>query len=119
MARPAAGNDEQRVDADVVAWAGEARRELLSGGRDPAQAVAVECEVGGFTAAALLDLDEGDDASAASDEIDLAAVDPRAAGEDPPAVEAKPPGGERFGAAAATLGECAVQAPPPSSRARA
>ena len=119
MARPAAWNDEQRVDADVVAGAGVALSELLGGGRDPTQAVTVEREVGGFAGGALLNLDEGDDPAAAGDEIDLAAVDPRAAGEDPPAVEAKPPGGERFGAAAATLGECAVQAPSPSSRARA
>ena len=119
MAGEAAGNDEDGVEADVVAGPGVARGELLGGGRDAAQAVAVEREAGRFAGRALLDLDEGDDASAAGDEIDLAAVDPRPTREDSPAVEAKPPGGERLGAAAAALGGGAAQAPSPSASARA
>ena len=119
VAREAAGDDEHRIDADVVAGSGVASRELLGRCGDPAQPVAVEREVGGFAGGALLDLDEGDDTTAAGDQIDLAAVHPHALPNDAPTAKAKPPCSQCFGAAAAALGERAVQLSAPSSSARA
>lgn len=119
MARQATGNDEQGVDADIVAGASIALGKLLGRRRDPAQPVPVEGEVGGRAGRALLDLDEGDDSPAPGNEVDFAAMHAHPLPKDPPAVEAKPPGGERLGAAAAALGSQAAQAPAPSSSARA
>ena len=119
MTRQAPRNEENRVDADRVAGPGKARREALGGGRHPAQAIFVErhrrCVLGG----ALLDLDEGERTPAPRDQINLAAGNPRAPGEDAPAVESEPPGGDGFGAAAARFGGRAFQSPPPSVSARA
>lgn len=119
VAGEAAGDEEDGVDTDVVAGTGEARGKLLGCCGDAAQAVAVEREVGGRCGGALLDLDKGDSATAAGDQIDLAAMDSHAPREDPPAVEPQPPGGERLGAPAAAFGEEAVQPLAPSSSARA
>ena len=115
----AAWDDEDGVDADVVAGAGEARRQPLGGDRDPPQPVMVEGEARAILSGARLDLDEGDDAAAAGDQVDLAAGDAGAAGEDPPALEPKPPGGEVLGAPAALLGDEAVAVQRLSSSARA
>jgi hypothetical protein len=119
VARKASGNDEQGIDADVVAVPGIARRQHLRRYCHAAKPIRVErpdCRLG---RAALLDLDEGQHPAAAGDEIDLAARDPRAAGKDAPSLQPKPPGGERFRFAAAFFGQLAVQLPPPSSSARA
>jgi hypothetical protein len=101
-------DEVERVDADEVAGAGEAHRELLGSYRDAAQAIMVERPRRGIRGGALLDLDKGKDVSAPRDEVDLAAVDPSASGEDRPTVEAKPPGGNGLGAAATLFGGFAL-----------
>ena len=87
MARKAAGDEEDRVDADRVAGPGETRREALGGGRHPAQAIFVERHRRGVFGGALLDLDKGERTAAPRDEVDLATGNPRAPGEDAPAME--------------------------------
>lgn len=118
VARQLAGQEEDGVDANVVAGAHEARGEPLGGGDDPAQAIVVEGHGGAFLGGARLDLDEGDDVPAAGDQVDFAAGDAGPLGEDPPAMEPQPPGSEALGAAAALLGQlAAVQRPSSSARA--
>jgi hypothetical protein len=119
MAGQAAGNEEQGIDADVVAIAGIARREPLGSDRDPAQAIFVERPRCRFLAAALLDLDEGQNAPAPGDQIDLATRDTGSDSKYPPPLQAQPPGRERFRPPTARLGHLPVQLPPPSSSARA
>ena len=118
MLRQAARDDEDRVDADVVAGAGIARLELARGNRDPAQAMFVERLGGGVSGGALFDLDESQHPAAPRDQIDLTAAHFDAGGEDPPAVEPEPPRRDRLGAAAALLGVVAVQSGDPSASAR-
>jgi hypothetical protein len=108
MAGEAARDDEHRVDPDVVAGPGVAVGERLGRGGDPAKAILVERELRVGRRRARLDLDEGDGAAAAGDEIDLADRSPDAAAEDGPALEAKPPGGIALGPAAAAFGPLAV-----------
>jgi len=118
MAWQLAGQEENGVDADVVSVAHEARRQPLGGDDDAAQAIVVERHGGAFLGGAGLDLDKGDDFAAAGDQVDFAAGDAGAAGEDPPAMQPQPPGGEAFGAATALLGQLAtVQRPSSSARA--
>ena len=119
VTRKPARDDQQRVDADVIAVAGVAWREALCGDGDPAQAVLIEGPGGGLVSVALLDLDECQCPAAPGDQVDFASRDPRPPGEDVPPVQPQPPGRDRLGLAAARLGELAVQAPPPSSSARA
>jgi hypothetical protein len=107
MARQFAGQEEDGVDADIVAGAHESRRQPLGGDGDTAQPVLVERYCGAFLAAARLDLDEGEDPPAAGDEVDFAAGHPRPSGENPPAVQPQPPGGQALGLAAALLGQLA------------
>jgi len=80
VAGQAAGNQEQRVNPDVVPIPGIARCKPLGGDSDAAQAVLVERHCRRLDATALLDLDEGDDLSAPDDQVDLAAGNARAAG---------------------------------------
>ena len=101
MARKAARNDEDGVDPKLVALAHVARREPLSGDDYSAQAVGVERESGGVLGRPRLDLDERQSPAATSDDVDLAAGNPGAAGDDPPAVQPEPKSGEGLGAAAA------------------
>jgi hypothetical protein len=115
--RQPARDDEDGVDLDVVAGAGVARRKLLGGGRDPAQPIPVEREADRVEGRAVLDLDERQAFAAPSDEIDLAPANLDPPREDSPAVKPQPPGGDGLGAAAAPLGEVALQ--PPSARASA
>ena|GEM_PF-6148481 len=102
--RQAARYEEDRVDPDHVAGAGETRGQPLGGDRDPAQAILVERPGGGFGAAPLLDLDECDGRAAPSDEVDFATRDPSANRENPPAVNAQPPCRDLLGPATAPLG---------------
>src|SRR5215210_7682578 len=108
MLRPAAGNDEQRVDPQVIALANEARRKPLGGGRHPPQPVMVKREAGGIGGSAGLHFDEGNDPAAPSDDVDFAARHPRPPSEDSPAAEPQIPAGERLGAAPALFGGVAV-----------
>jgi len=119
MAGKAAGNDEHRIDSDVLALLGIARSQLLRRHRDPSQAVVVERHSGGIDAGALLYLDEGDGPTAFGDKVDLAAANPRPCRQDPPAVQPQPPGRDPFRAAAAPFGFGAVQRLLASSSARA
>ena len=84
MARPSAGNDEQSVDANVVAEPGVARRQLLHSRRDTAQAVMVQGKAGGVCGRALRDLAESDYPPAPGDQIDFAAANARPARQDSP-----------------------------------
>jgi hypothetical protein len=117
--RQAARDDEQRIDSDVVAIADVARRKAFGGDRDPAQAILVKCPRCRVLSAALLNLDEGQRPAAAGNQIDLAARNPGAAGENSPALETQPPGGERFRPPTTRFGLAAVQLLPASSSARA
>jgi hypothetical protein len=119
MEREPAGDDENRVDADVVARAGVTRRELFGRGDNAAQAVLVERIGGRIGGGALLDLDKCHQFAAAGDDVDFAATHLHSPGEDPPAVKAKPPGGDGFRAATSLFGLAAAQALVPSARARA
>ena len=119
MSRQAAGNEEDGIDTDRVTGPFEAWREAFGGRRDPAQAPGVERHRRGVLAGTLLYFDEREGAAAPRDQIDLAARDPGTAREDPPAVEAQPPGGDGLGAASALLGDPAFQRAAPSSSARA
>ena len=94
-----------------------ARREPLGGSGDPAQPPFVEREGGGVLGGARLHLDEGERAAPPGDDVDLAAGNAGAPGEDAPAVQPQIPAGERLGAAAALLGGLAVHLA--RSRARA
>lgn len=118
MPRETAGQEKDGVDADIIAVAHEARRQPLSRDRDAAQAILVEGHRRAFLAGARLDLDKGDDAAAACDQVDLAAGNARPCRQDAPAMQPQPPGRQPLGAAAALLGQfAAVQRP--SSKARA
>jgi hypothetical protein len=118
MARQTSRHEEHGVDADVVAGAGIACRQPLGGDRDPPQPLLVEGDGRAVLAGPRLDLDKGQDAAAPGDQVDLAAGNPGAAGEDAPAVQAQPPGRDPLGLAPALLGQLApVQRT--SSRARA
>ena len=118
MPRQAARHQEQGVDADVVAGPREAGRQPLGGDGDPAQSVVVEGHRCAIDAGAGLDLDKGQHSAAPGDEVDLAARHPCTTGEDSPAVQPQPPGGERLGGAATLLGEgAAVQRASSSARA--
>ena len=119
MLRQSAWDDEDRVDPDVVARAGISRLELACGDRDAAQAMLVERQGCGIGGGALLDLDERQPLAAPRNQVDLTAAHLDPLGEDPPAMEAEPPGGDRFGAAPALLGVAAVQPDAPIANARA
>ena len=108
MTRQAAGDEEDGVDADIVAGAHDARRQPLGSDGDAAKPVLIERHGRAFLAGACLDLDEGEDATAARDQIDLAAGHPRALGKNAPAMQPQPPGGQPLGLAAALLGKLAA-----------
>jgi len=115
----AARHDEQGVDANVIAVTGIARREPRSGHRNAAEPIFVKRPGGRFGGASLLDLDKGQYAATPCDQVDFAARNSGAAGENPPALEAQPPGGDCLRLAAAIFRLPAVQLLPPSSNARA
>ena len=82
MPWPATGNDEQGVDAKVVAVPEVARRKPFGGDGDPAQPIIVQREGGGNVVGPRLHLDEGESVTPPSDDIDFAARNARAARED-------------------------------------
>jgi hypothetical protein len=70
--RPAAGDDEHRIDPNVVAFAHVARREPLSRNCDASETVLVERESGCVFVTAGFYLDESERAAATRNDIDLA-----------------------------------------------
>ena len=112
-------DEEDRVDALDVAGAGIAWGKALGGVGNAAQAIVVERHRGGFDGRALLDLDKGERLATPGNQVDFTPGDARALGEDPPAVEPQPPGGEIFGAAAARFGGGAAQRGSAKASARA
>lgn len=119
MPRQAARDDEQSVDADIVALAGVAGGQPLRGYGDAAQTIFIQRPGGSYRGAALLDLDERQNLAATGDQVDLATRHAGTPGEDSPALQAQPPGGDGLRLAAARLGQLPVQSPSPSSSARA
>jgi hypothetical protein len=99
-----AGNEENGIDANVVALARVAGREPLRCDRHAPQSIPIERLRRAFLTAACLDLDEGKNSSPASDKVDFATRYAGALRENSPAVEAKPPGGQPFGPTATLLG---------------
>lgn len=113
-----AGHQEDGIDSNIVPLAGVARRQPLGGHRDATQAILVERHGSRLFVCPRLDLDECDCPSAPRDEIDFSAGHAGTAGEDAPAVQAQPPGGDGLCLAAPLLrNDPPIQRP--SSRARA
>jgi hypothetical protein len=104
VAGQAARNDEDCVDAHVIAGSDIPRGETLGSDGDAPQAVFVEGETGGFVARSRLYLDESRDPAAARDQIDFAAFDLAALREDAPAVEPQPKGRDPLSATAPSFG---------------
>jgi hypothetical protein len=118
MAGKPAGHEEDGIDADVVALAGVTRRQPLGGDRNAPQPVLVEGHGHALFGASRFDLDEGDNAPAAGHQVDFAARHSGALGQDAPAMQPQPPGGEALGAAAPPLRfEASVQRLSSSARA--
>jgi hypothetical protein len=107
--RPAARDDEQSVDPDLVALSRITRSETLGGGDHAPQAVAIKCETGRILGRARLNLHECERPSASGDNVDFASRHARAPRQDPPAFDAEVPAGERFRAAPALFGRLAIQ----------
>lgn len=103
MSGPAARNDEQRVDADVVTFAEVARGETFGGGDHAPQAPFVESERRRLLAGACLDLDKGKDSSPPGDDVDFTAGHSRASRQNLPAVETQEPAAKRLSASPALL----------------
>lgn len=119
MLRQSSRHNEQGIDADIITVASIAVGQSPSGNRDAPQPIFVQCPRGGVHRVALLDLDERQHTPAPSDQVYLAAGYTRPLGQNSPAMEPQPPGGDGLGLAAARLGKLAVQSLPPSSNARA
>ena len=119
MAGQAARDDEHGVDTHFVAVSRVSRRQALRGNRNATEPILVERPIGGLRGAALLDLDECQNAAAPCDQVDFTAGNTSAPRENAPAPQAEPPGGDRFRLAAARLGQLAAQRSPPISSARA
>ena len=105
--------------AHFVAVTGVARGKALGGHGDAAQPIFVERPVGRLCRAAPLYLYEGEDFAAPDNQVNFAAGDASATGENPPAAQPQPPGGNILRLAPARLGQLPVQSPPPNSSARA
>jgi hypothetical protein len=104
VTRQPAGRDEDGVDADIVARPSVSRCEPLGRDGNPPQPIFIESQRQLFCGSARLDLDKGQALSAAGNEVDFAARYARAPGQDLPAVQTQPPGGQSFRPAAALLG---------------
>lgn len=105
MPRQAAGDQEDGIDADVIALTSIARRQALGGRDDAPQPVFVKRHCRRVLGGPRLDLDEGEDAAAAGDKIHLAARSPGAARKNSPAVQAQPPRGNGLALAPALFGD--------------
>ena len=110
VARPAARDDEDGVDADRVVGAGIAGKQRFRRAGDPAKAIFVQCQRRLLGGRARLHLDESESAAAAGDDIHFPNRSPRPGGEYPPAFESKPPGRQPFRLSAAALRLPPIQA---------
>ena len=117
MSGRASRNDEDRIDPQVIAGLHVPRREALRRNGHAAKSPGVERHGRSAFGRSRLYFDEGEDLASPCDDIDLAAGNTGAPGEDAPAVEAEPPAGDGLGPAAALFGCFAVHFE--SSRARA
>ena len=117
VARKPPGDDEDGIDAQVVARPQEARGKALGGDNHTPQPPRVERQRSCLFGGAGLYLDERKDPAAPGDDVALAAGHPGSAGEDAPAVQAEPPTGQRLGSPAAFLGSFAIQRESSSARA--
>src|SRR5690349_11437352 len=108
MLRPTARNDEDGVNAQVVARAHITRREPLGGGHDAPQPPLVEREARGRVGGTRLHFDEGERSAAPCNHIDLAAAHASTPREDAPAVKTEVPARQGLCAAAALLSGLAV-----------
>src|SRR4051812_28411979 len=106
--RPAARDDEDRVDPHVVAFTHIAGCKPLGCNCHSAQTPFVERECGSVRAPAGFDFDERQHAAAPCNHIDLAAGHASPPCENPPAVQAQVPAGEGLGTAPALFGSLAV-----------
>ena len=119
MARELAGNQENRVDSNVVAFPRKAGCKPLRRHRHASQAILVKSQCCRFFSAPLLDFDEGDGSAAPSDQVDLSTRNAGPLSQDTPAAQAQPPGRDGLRLAPPRLGDLPVQLPPPSASARA
>jgi hypothetical protein len=103
MARKSAWHNEDGVDADIVVFAGVTRCQPLGGDNNPPQPIRVKRQRQPFLGTASLDLDESERPAPSGNQVDLAASDPGALGEDAPPAQPQPPGRKPFGAPAALL----------------
>jgi len=117
MPWPAAGNDEQGIDPDIVAVAHEAWREPLGSDRDSPKAPIVERVSRGVLVSTCLDLDKGEGASPPGNDIDFTTGHPGSPGQDPPTAQPQVPTSEGLRAPAALLGPLPVHLLRSSARA--
>lgn len=117
MFRKPSGNDVDRVDADILAIASKARRQLFSSSGNPTKTIVVERMSRSLFVRALLHFYKCHCSASLGDEVYLTACCSHAGGEDRPTLEAQIPSREGFGTAAASFGFLACQRWPASSSA--
>ncbi len=98
------GDDEDRIHPYLVAVPSISGGQQFDRAADAAQPPLVERQIRAASARSGLDLDEGQGSAAAGDQVDLSHGRPRAAGENSPALQPKPPGRDLLGPATAALG---------------
>lgn len=108
VAGESAWNDEDCVDANIVAGFLVARCEALGRDDDTAEPPRIERHCRCRFAGSRLHFDESERTASSSDDVDLAARYSGAPCKDAPAAQAQPSAGERLGTAAALLGGFAV-----------
>lgn len=104
MTRKSPGNDEYRVDADVIAMTHVARREPLCGDRHAPEPVMVQSQRSGTVIRASLDLDERKHRAATCNDVDFPSGDACPSCEYSPTLEAQVPAREALRPAAAFFG---------------
>ena len=117
VARKPSRDNEDGVDAQVVARPQETRGEPLGGDDHAPQSPGVQRHRSRLFRGASLHFDECQNLAAAGDDVDFSAWHSGAAGKDAPAVEAQPPAGQRLGSATTFLGSFAIQRESSSARA--
>jgi hypothetical protein len=104
VARQAPGDDEHGIYAYIVAVSCVTVHKRARSGGHPAEAVIVKRDGGFLLSRSGLYLHEDEGPAAPRDQVHLADWGACAAGEDLPALELEPEGGDGLGAAAAPLG---------------